>query len=169
MIKAAIGIDIGGTRIKAVALSAQMEILGEGISPTFDDHENDDSGTAWKATVAELVGRLKTTHQLTDFTVGISAPGIADLQNQAIAIMPGRLAGLEGFKWKDFLKVNTWVVNDAVAALNAELCLGAARNKQNAVLITLGTGVGGALLINGQIYQGSFQTAGHIGHITTYH
>jgi glucokinase len=169
MTKAAIGVDIGGTRIKAVALNQSMDILGEEVAPTFDGNTNDATDTAWKNTIYELVYRLKERYQLSDFTVGISAPGIADLQNQSIAVMPGRLAGLEGFVWTDFLKVDTWVVNDAVAALNAELCLGAAKNKQNAVLITLGTGVGGALLINGKIYQGSFQTAGHLGHITTYH
>ncbi len=56
------------------------------------------------------------------------------------------------------------VLNDAMAALLAESRLGAAKNTQNAVLLTLGTGVGGGLLINGKPFGGSFQWAGHIGH-----
>jgi glucokinase len=80
--------------------------------------------------------------------------------------MPGRLQGLENFDWSDFLNHKTWVLNDAVAALMAEATLGCARSKKNVVMITLGTGVGGALLIDGKPYHGNFQKAGHIGHIS---
>lgn len=57
-------------------------------------------------------------------------------------------------------------MNDAVAALMAEATLGCVRTKKNVVMLTLGTGVGGALLIDGKPYQGNFQKAGHIGHIS---
>ena len=78
--------------------------------------------------------------------------------------MPGRLAGLENFVWKDYLKCPAYVLNDGVAALVAEAKTGAAKDSTNAIMVTLGTGVGGALLINKQPYQGSFNKAGHIGH-----
>jgi glucokinase len=79
--------------------------------------------------------------------------------------MPGRLDGLENFVWSDYLKCSAYVLNDGVAALVAEAKTGAAKNSTNAIMITLGTGVGGALLINKQPYQGSFNKAGHIGHM----
>jgi glucokinase len=79
--------------------------------------------------------------------------------------MPGRLEGLENFVWKDYLQTPAYVLNDGVAALVAEAKTGAAKNSINAIMITLGTGVGGALLINKQPYQGSFNKAGHIGHM----
>ena len=80
--------------------------------------------------------------------------------------MPGRLEGIEGFNWTEFLGREVFVVNDAVAALSAEARFGAAKNCNDAIIITIGTGVGGALLINGKIYQGAFQKAGHIGHMS---
>jgi glucokinase len=79
--------------------------------------------------------------------------------------MPGRLEGLENFEWKDYLKCPAYVLNDGVAALVAEAKTGAAKESVNAIMVTLGTGVGGALLINKQPYQGSFNKAGHIGHM----
>ena len=97
--------------------------------------------------------------------VGISAPGLPNKENTTIAFMPGRLEGLENFVWKDYLKCPAYVLNDGVAALVAEAKTGAAKNSTNAIMITLGTGVGGALLINKQPYQGSFNKAGHIGHM----
>jgi len=62
-----------------------------------------------------------------------------------------------------------FVLNDAVAALMAEAKFGAAKDKKHAVLLTLGTGVGGAILINGMPYQGAFNKAGHIGHMVIDH
>jgi len=79
--------------------------------------------------------------------------------------MPGRMQGLENFAWKEFLQKPTYVLNDAVAALIAETTLGAAKNKRHVVLLTLGTGVGGAILIDGKPYLGAFSKAGHIGHM----
>jgi glucokinase len=79
--------------------------------------------------------------------------------------MPGRLQGLEQFNWSDYLQRKTVVINDAVAALMAEARFGACRTAKNAVMLTLGTGVGGAILIDGKPYQGEFNKAGHIGHM----
>jgi glucokinase len=56
-------------------------------------------------------------------------------------------------------------LNDAVAALLAETTSGAAKNKRHVVMLTLGTGVGGAILIDGKPYQGAFNKAGHFGHM----
>ncbi len=155
-----IGIDLGGTRIKAVATDDCGNILHQYYQPTNDGYD-----AIWKKAIStavdEIQGKLKCRASL----FGISAPGLPDATNSAIAFMPGRLYGLENFDWTEFLKTKTFVLNDAVSALMAEARFGAAKNKSNVIMLTLGTGVGGAILIHGKPYQGSFHKAGHIGHM----
>ena len=155
-----IGIDLGGTRIKGVIIDAAGNVLHQTYTPTKDGE-----GEAWKEAIAKTVHELKQKVPLEKISVGISAPGLPNKENTAIAFMPGRLEGLENFVWTDYLKCPAYVLNDGVAALVAEAKTGAAKNSTNAIMITLGTGVGGALLINRQPYQGSFNKAGHIGHM----
>lgn len=159
-----IGIDLGGTRIKAVALNHEGNVLHQLCTATSDGDDK-----IWKQSILTTVDELQSKLGLTDFVIGISAPGIPDEKNSAIAFMPGRLQGLENFDWSQFLNHKTYVINDAIAALTAEAKFGVARDKKNAVLLTLGTGVGGAILIDGKPYQGNFQKAGHIGHIVIDH
>lgn len=156
----AIGIDLGGTRIKAVAIDTGGNLLDQLYQPT-----NDGDDAVWKNAVAKAVNDLKEKINKQDITIGISAPGLPDEKNSAIAFMPGRLQGLENFMWSDFLHQQTFVLNDAVSAMMAEAKFGAARDKKNVVMLTLGTGVGGAILIDGRPYQGAFNKAGHIGHM----
>jgi len=156
----AIGIDLGGTRIKAVAIDAAGRVLHENSQST-----NDGDDQRWKNAVAAAVKELQGILKTDDIKVGLSAPGLPDAKNTAIAYMPGRMQGLENFNWSGFLNYPTYVVNDAVAALLGEAKFGAAKDKTNVVMLTLGTGVGGAILINGKPYQGAFNKAGHIGHM----
>jgi glucokinase len=156
----AIGIDLGGTRIKAVAIDADGNLLHQHYEPTLDTDD-----TIWKNAVAKSVREIQHKIRNEVAPVGISAPGLPNDDNSAIAFMPGRLQGLENFNWTDFLGTRTFVLNDAIAAMMAEARYGAAKGRKNVVMLTLGTGVGGAILINGQPYQGSFQKAGHIGHM----
>jgi glucokinase len=155
-----IGIDLGGTRIKAVALDESGAILQQLYLPT-----NDGENASWKQAVANAIREIRIQTGKDCSQVGISAPGLPDSDNTAIAYMPGRMQGLENFSWKDFLQQPTYVLNDAVAALLCEARLGSAKNKKHAVMLTLGTGVGGAVLIDGKPYQGAFNKAGHIGHM----
>ena len=159
-----IGIDLGGTRIKGVALDENLQMLHQLYTPT-----NDGDDAVWKNGVMETVRQLESIIGSKAVAVGISAPGLSNSENSGIACMPGRLQGLDNFIWKDFLQRPSWVLNDAVAALVAEARIGAASNVNNAVLLTLGTGVGGAILIDGKPYQGAFQKAGHIGHMVIDH
>lgn len=156
----AIGIDLGGTRIKGVALDSNYKILHQLYTAT-----NDGDDLLWKNAIAKTVNKLENAAGASAKVIGISAPGISNESNTAVACMPGRLQGLENFLWKDFLKKPSWVLNDAIAALMAEARMGAAVNKKNVALLTLGTGVGGALLIDGKAYQGAFHKAGHLGHM----
>ena len=156
----AIGIDIGGTRIKAVLIDKDGNVMYHHYQPTEDNAD-----MSWRQTVMDLVLDIKARFAEHEIVLGISAPGLPNEQNTAIAYMPGRMQGLENFNWQSNLKLPACVLNDAVAAMVAESRFGAARKKNNAVLVTLGTGVGGAILIDGKPYQGAFNKAGHIGHM----
>jgi glucokinase len=156
----AIGIDLGGTRIKGIATDAKGSILHKLYIPT-----NDGNDTVWKNAVAETVNELLKKINSNDSVIGISAPGLPNDDSTFIAYMPGRMQGLENFLWREFLQQPAYVLNDAVAALLAEATSGVAKNKKNVVMLTLGTGVGGAILIDGKPYQGSFNKAGHFGHM----
>lgn len=155
-----IGIDIGGTRIKAVAMDPEGNILFNSYQPTEDGND-----TVWKKNIADAVAAVKQKLNSSDVLIGISAPGLPDEKNECIAFMPGRLEGLENFNWSNFLDHPAYVINDAVSALMAEAKLGACKNSKHAVMLTLGTGVGGAILIDGKAYQGAFNKAGHMGHM----
>ena len=155
-----IGIDLGGTRIKAVTIDEMGNILHQHYQPT-----NDGDDTIWKNAILAAVNELKSKLQVGNLVIGISAPGLPNSSNSAIAFMPGRLQGLENFEWTKFLNAKTFVLNDAVSAMMAEARFGAAKGCKNVAMLTLGTGVGGALLIDGKAYQGSFNKAGHLGHM----
>ena len=164
MSQTAIGIDLGGTWIKGVLMDINTgEIVKQLYHPTHG--ENDPGAAHWKQAVAETVADLRQQSPGLVKAIGLSAPGLPNDSNQYIAFMPGRLNGLEGFHWSHFLNDTVHVVNDAHAALLAESRFGAAKNHRNVVMLTLGTGVGGGILIDGRLYQGNFQKAGHVGHI----
>lgn len=161
MTKLAIGIDLGCTNTKGVLINSDGMVLKEIQSETFEqDHQR------WKETVKNMITSLKagTSEKLN--VVGLSAPGLADSSNRCISFMPGRLPGLENFDWSSWIGHPVWVLNDAHAALMAEASFGAAKDLQHAILLSLGTGVGGGILINGKLYQGVGQMAGHLGHTT---
>lgn len=157
----AIGIDLGCTNIKGVLVDADGNILHQLREETF---EQDDK--RWKQSVKSMIHSLMQGGMSSVKAIGLSAPGLANEDNNCITIMPGRLPGLENFNWSNHIGERVFVLNDAHAALMAEAAFGAAKNLQHAILLTLGTGVGGGILINGKLYQGVAQMAGHLGHIT---
>jgi glucokinase len=159
--KTAIGIDLGGTYIKGILLTADGTILQQHYMPTQDDDEG-----RWKEVILGMVQYLSEAHQGTVDVIGLSCPGFASDDNKCIAHLPGRLNGIENFVWEKYFEKTTFVLNDAHAALIAEARFGAINGFRNAMLLTLGTGVGGGLLINGELYQGLSQMAGHFGHTT---
>src|SRR5258705_13333967 len=108
MASTAIGIDLGGTRIKAIAIDANGDQLGQLYQPT-----NDGDDKVWKNAVAKAVNDLEEKLNKQNIVIGISAPGLPDKKNSAIAFMPGRVQGLENFVWSDFLRQQTFVLNDA--------------------------------------------------------
>ena len=159
----AIGVDLGGTNFKAVAVSEDGEVLdrAEGGSRAADD-------TVDAGRVRDRVRELERRRGERASWIGIGAPGLAAADGRSIAWMPGRLAGLQGLVWADVLDTPApvLVMNDAHAALLGEAWKGAARGLRDVVLLTLGTGVGGAILSGGRILRGHIGRAGHWGHIT---
>lgn len=160
MSREAIGIDLGCTNIKAVLVNEEGKILHELRRET-----NEPDDRHWKKSVANLIKDLRKQSDRV-VAIGLCAPGLANENNTCIACMPGRLPGLENFKWSEFTHEDIAVLNDAHAAMTAEASFGAARGMKHAILLTLGSGVGGGILIDGKLYQGLSQMAGHIGHIT---
>ena len=157
----AIGIDLGGTSIKAVLITPKGQPLGQS-QVDFSKTERLD----WARKIQELIRTLQAGVETKVCWMGLSAPGLAAADGLSIAHMPGRLQGLEGLDWTKFLNAAqpVPVLNDAQAALLGEVWLGAARGFQNAILLTLGTGVGGAVLADGKLLRGHIGRAGHLGH-----
>jgi glucokinase len=158
-----LGIDLGGSSVKAAAVTAEGSPLGQSTRP-FDPEAPGQFITAVCLAGDELAARLGAPPD----RIGLSAPGLAGRNGRHIAFLPGRLAGLEGLDWTDCLRAPrpVPVLNDAHAALLGEVWLGAARGAENAILLTLGTGVGGAALVDGRLLRGALGRAGHLGHLS---
>lgn len=157
-----LGLDLGGTSVKAVAVTPAGQTLDQ-WQETFDLASPMAFATAVRTAQARATGTLGSAA-----AVGVSAPGIAAANRRCIAVMPGRFDGLEGLVWGEYLGRSDAVpvMNDAQAALLGEVWCGAARGARDVVLITLGTGVGGAALVDGRILRGHSGKAGHLGHMS---
>jgi glucokinase len=154
----ALGVDIGGTAVKAAVVGSGGE-LGEKFqapSPHRIEELRDFFRTAVEKANVPLAG------------VGVACKGIIDAESSRINRLPGDLHFLQGRVLQDFVSGNLPVRadNDARAALVAEVLWGAARCRRNVVLVTLGTGVGGAAMVDGVILHGAAGIAGHFGHMT---
>lgn len=156
------GIDLGGTQIKGCAVSHDGQVLAH--------LERETSAGGVEALLSGVRGLLD---DLTDQAgvpagVGLAAPGIAAIDHRSIATMPGRLEGLEGLDWGEQLALGqpVAVLNDAHAFVLGEAWAGAARERRNVIGLTLGTGVGGGVLVDGALYRGATGRAGHLGHLS---
>jgi glucokinase len=153
----ALGVDIGGTAIKAAVVSVKGDLLERFQAPSPRSAESLRAfvQAALKQSKSSLCG------------IGIGCKGIIDTKSSRIDRLPGDLHFLEGTVLKDLVSSDLPVRadNDARTALVAEVLWGAARGKRNAVLLTLGTGVGGAAMVDGVILHGAAGIAGHFGHM----
>ncbi|MEZ5384079.1 MAG: ROK family protein [Prosthecobacter sp.] len=160
-----IGIDLGGTNIKAALVDTQSAKTLATLSKPTRDGEFENDVPRFAMTVREVVAEFEAQAGC-KLAVGLSAPGLANPNGHCIDWMPGRMHGLEKFDWSACLKRDCRVLNDAHAALLGEVWAGAARNTQDAFMLTLGTGVGGAIWSGGRLLQGNIGRAGHLGHIS---
>ena len=159
----AIGIDLGGSSIKALAVTAEGDALSKDVVEFDPEKEMD-----WATKIREMLDDLQRRHHRPPSCIGVSAPGFAAPDRRSIACMPGRLQGLAGLDWTTFLgaKKPVPVLNDAHAALMGEAWLGAAQDFKNVFMLTLGTGVGGAAMVEGRLLHGHIGRGGHLGHIS---
>ncbi|QCS48260.1 ROK family protein [Picosynechococcus sp. PCC 11901] len=158
-----IGIDLGGTAIKGGKFSPDGLCLAEKAVPT----PQPSTPTAVAEAIANLVNALNQDH--TCKAVGIGIPGPVD-GTARIAKVAINLSGWQDVPLADWVEAKTGLPttlnNDANCAGLGEAWLGAGRDRQNLLLITLGTGVGGAVILNGQLFTGHYGAAGELGLIT---
>jgi len=159
---ACIGIDVGGSSVKAVVVSRAGERIAD-ENRSFDPEVK----MQFADTIAVVVSELELAHGNAE-SIGLSAPGLAARDEMSIAYLPNRLDGMEGLEWRSFLKRSfpVPVLNDAHAALMGEVWLGAAKGLANVIMLTLGTGVGGAAMVDGNLLRGHTGKAGHLGHVS---
>lgn len=155
-----IGVDLGGTNIKIVVISNDGNVLQYLTCDTAD------AEGSWAQTIKHQLELIQNKRGNSPCHIGLAAPGLAARDGRSIAYMQGRLQGLQGFVWQDFLETSVVVLNDAHAALLGEVWQGAAKGFRNVILLTLGTGVGGAVLVDGRLIKGQIGRAGHLGHVS---
>jgi glucokinase len=162
------GIDIGGTKVLGIALSRADEIVAEARVATPKGTRNI-VGSHVAAAVAQVIADLdRTLDAPTPVPVGVGAPGMVDRQGR-LCFAPN-LPQAQGVDWNeligDQLPGRTVLIeNDANFAVLAEHRIGAARGHDHVVMVTLGTGIGGGLVLDGRVQVGSAGFAGEIGHM----
>lgn len=156
----AIGIDVGGTMVKAGVVNEDGIVL-ERLSqdtPSTDPTEVEDI-------IAELVDDLRRRHLVT--AVGIGAAGFVDATRSTVLFAPHLAWRHEPLR--DAVRrrtgLSTLVDNDANAAAWAEWRFGAGQNENDLVCITLGTGIGGGMVFGGQLHRGASGLGGEFGHM----
>lgn len=157
----ALGLDLGGSSVKAVVVTP-AGVARARYHESFDP----DRRLHFAETIRALTQRAAADCGGLVARIGLSAPGLAARDERSIAFMPGRLEGLVGLDWTRYLDFHTPipVLNDAHAALLGEAWQGAARGCRDVILLTLGTGVGGAAMVDGRLLHGHTGKAGHLGH-----
>ncbi len=167
-----IGIDLGGTNIVVSAMSLDgSRLYGEASEPTL-------AREGAEAVVARMARMVETCIETTVreggvpreniIGVGLGAPGTVDRERGLVMVAPN-------LQWHDFPLVSKMTAltglpvkidNDANCATYGEWWLGAGRGGRNMIGITIGTGVGGGVIVDRRLYHGSSDAAGEIGHIT---
>jgi len=155
-----VGLDIGGTKV----LGAVVDIDGT----ILDEHRVPSPTGSWQGmldAITTVVGALRARHPDAE-TVGIGAAGMVDLDGM-IHYAPNVLGFRKTPVQADVATATglpTVVDNDANVAAYAELRFGAARGLTDAIVITLGTGIGGGVLVGGQVLRGAHGFAAEVGH-----
>lgn len=158
-----IGIDIGGTALKIGQFLADGTCVNQTTLPTPQPPHPQAMVELMAAAIEQL--DPKPNHR----AIGVGTPGPTDPSGR-IALIGINLPGWREVPLADLLEAKlglpTFVANDANCAGLGESWLGAGRNFQNLILLTLGTGVGGAIILNNQLFTGSYGAAGELGLIT---
>ena len=163
-----IGVDLGGTNLRAAAIDRGGKVLSRMSVPA-----------SYEAGPQHIIGEIVTAVQRirlecgneTLAGVGIGVPGYIDM-HAGVILGAANLPGFEGFPIRDEIQrhLSTYIIleNDANAAAVGEMWMGAGQNVKNMILLTLGTGIGGGIIIDGKVLHGSQGMAGEFGHMTVF-
>ena len=158
---AVVGIDLGGTTIKAALVSPAYQMLARSAVPTEMR-----SQTALLDAIERLVAHV--SQDTAPAAVGFGLPSQIDQRHGRV--LDSTNVPLEEIDFKDEmarrLGVRVEIDNDANAACLAEVRIGAAQGARHVVMLTLGTGVGGGLVLDGELYRGSIGAGGELGHMS---
>lgn len=162
-----LGLDLGGTNIKTAVLGRD----GDGYQVVATDSTGTDADGGPEVVTANIVeaGRAAMAHgEVT--TAGLGVPGLFDAGTGEVLLFPNLPGEWEGFplgeRVSGALGLPVEMINDARAFTLAEGKIGAGKGHSTVVCVTLGTGVGGGLMIDGKLHLGAFGVAGEIGHQT---
>ena len=161
-----VGVDIGGTNLKAGLVDESGELLATQKMKVASIA--DDEGLAW--TVASLVQELARTVNIpvSDVaSVGVGVPGTVEIRSGSINYtcnLPLRNVPLRKL-FHRYLSIPLYIENDANCAALAEYLVGAGRDSKRFVTVTLGTGVGAGIIVDGKIWSGAHGAASELGHL----
>ena len=157
----AIGVDVGGTKVLGGVVDSAGKILR-----TFRAETPPEGGDALNNTIAKVITELATTHDTS--AVGISAAGLVS-SDRATMLGAPNIKDWDGVNISKALKqicnVNAIVENDANSAAWAERVYGAGRGGENVIMVTVGTGIGGAAIVDGNLLRGANGTGAEFGHM----
>ena len=165
----AVGVDLGGTNMRIAAVDESGKQL-EVISTSTEVKRGRDSVVSDMCDAIRALGaKFSSTHRLVG--TGIGVPGIIDMESGLVKESPN-LPDWAEYPVREEIqrRLGTSVIleNDANAAALGEKWLGAGRDVEDMCMITLGTGVGGAVVLNGHIWHGMNGMAGELGHMAVY-
>lgn len=168
MAEYSIGVDLGGTNLRAAAISKEGEMI-EKISGSTDLAEGRD---AVIADMVDAINKLKGKIGGSRLAgVGVGVPGFI-LIEQGLIVGSNNLPEFDNYPVRDDIekRLGTPVIleNDANAAALGEKWMGAGKDVNDLVLLTLGTGIGGGIISNGKVVHGYVGMAGELGHMTIY-
>jgi len=154
-----IGVDVGGTKVAAGVVDVHGKII-EKLKRSTPAARPDDTADVIAEVVLELLDRYDVT------AVGIGAAGFVDETRSTVLFAPNLAWRDEPVKKRVEERIGRKVIveNDANAAAWAEARMGAARGQQDVMLITVGTGIGAGVVLDGRLYRGRWGSAGEPGH-----
>lgn len=160
------GVDLGGTKIAAVFADSRGQVLGS----LTRDTEGSGGPRHVLRRIADAIAELEKHTGRTPVAIGMGAPGLLDPQSGMIHFCPNLATQWRGVPAAEILLELTgkpaYLLNDARAATLGEFTYGAGRGSANMLLVTVGTGIGGGVVIDGKLALGRYGAAGEIGHQT---
>jgi glucokinase len=162
-----IGVDLGGTNLRIAAVDEAGGILETIVTGTEVSRGRDKVITEMCDAIQALSAKYQSSGALVG--VGIGVPGIIDMATGMLRESPN-LPGWHDYPVREEIerRLHSRVIleNDANAAALGEFWLGAAKDVDSSCMFTLGTGVGGGIILNGRVWHGMTGMAGELGHIT---